>query len=139
MVCFFFHAVYTFSLPLFIRFLNLGTILFFVLFFRYAVVTGSNKGIGYGICRQLASNGVVTVLTARDEKKGLEAVEKLKESGLSEHVVFHQLDVADPASIASLADFIKFKYGKLDILVRFKINFAKNLFILLFSVYFVLV
>ncbi|GLT53852.1 hypothetical protein SLA2020_270930 [Shorea laevis] len=86
--------------------------------FRYAVVTGSNKGIGYGICRQLASNGVVTVLTARDEKKGLEAVEKLKESGLSDHVLFHQLDVADPASIASLADFIKIKFGKLDILVN---------------------
>ncbi|GLT53853.1 hypothetical protein SLA2020_270930 [Shorea laevis] len=85
---------------------------------RYAVVTGSNKGIGYGICRQLASNGVVTVLTARDEKKGLEAVEKLKESGLSDHVLFHQLDVADPASIASLADFIKIKFGKLDILVN---------------------
>ncbi|XP_062155639.1 (+)-neomenthol dehydrogenase-like [Alnus glutinosa] len=86
---------------------------------RYAVVTGSNKGIGFGICRQLAANGVVTVLTARDEKRGLEAVEKLKECGVSdEHVVFHQLDVADPASIASLADFIKIKYGKLDILVN---------------------
>jgi len=85
---------------------------------RCAVVTGSNKGIGFGVCRQLASNGVVTVLTARDEKRGLEAVEKLKESGLSEYVVFHQLDLADPASIASLADFIKTKYGKLDILVN---------------------
>ncbi|XP_059436542.1 (+)-neomenthol dehydrogenase-like [Corylus avellana] len=85
---------------------------------RYVVVTGSNKGIGFGICRQLASNGVVTVLTARDEKRGIEAVEKLKESGLSEYVVFHQLDVADPGSIASLANFIKTKYGKLDILVN---------------------
>jgi len=104
--------------------LGIGTIFF--LFFRYAVVTGSNKGIGFGICRQLASNGVVTVLTARDEKRGLEAVEKLKECGVSdEHVVFHQLDVADPASIASLADFIKIKYGKLDILVRLKVNFLK--------------
>ncbi len=102
--------------------------------FRYAVVTGSNKGIGFGICRQLASNGVVTVVTARDEKRGLEAVEKLKECGVSdEHVVFHQLDVADPASIASLADFIKIKYGKLDILVRLKLT--KNLLFLLFSVY----
>jgi len=61
-------------------------------YFRYAVVTGSNKGIGFGICRQLASNGVVTVVTARDEKRGLEAVEKLIECGVSdEHVVFHQL------------------------------------------------
>ncbi|KAK4578337.1 hypothetical protein RGQ29_028448 [Quercus rubra] len=83
---------------------------------KYAVVTGANKGIGFEICRKLASNGIVLVLTARDEKKGLEAVEKLREFGLSDHVVFHQLDVADPASIASFADFIKTKYGKLDIL-----------------------
>jgi hypothetical protein len=100
-------------------------------------VTGSNKGIGFGICKQLASNGVVTVLTARDEKRGLEAVEKLKESGLSEYVVFHQLDLADPVSIASLADFIKIKYGKLDILVRFKVNLLNIFSFFLFSAYFV--
>ncbi|XP_018858487.1 (+)-neomenthol dehydrogenase-like isoform X1 [Juglans regia] len=85
---------------------------------RYAVVTGANKGIGFEIVRQLASKGIVVVLTARDEKKGLEAVEKLKDFGLSDHVVFHQLDVSDPASIVSLADFIKAKFGKLDILVN---------------------
>ena len=96
------------------------TFLFLFLFLRYAVVTGANKGIGFEICRKLASNGIVVVLTGRDEKKGLEAVEKLREFGLSDHVVFHQLDVADPASIASFADFIKTKYGKLDILVRLK-------------------
>ena len=67
--------------------------------------------------RQLASNGFTVVLTARDEKRGLEAVEKLKESGLSGQVVFHQLDVANPATVASLADFIKTQFGKLDILV----------------------
>ncbi|XVE77098.1 hypothetical protein DITRI_Ditri13aG0034900 [Diplodiscus trichospermus] len=85
---------------------------------RYAVVTGANKGIGLEICKQLASKGIMVVLTARDEKRGLEAVEKLKENGLSDNVVFHQLDVADPASIASLVEFIKTKFGKLDILVN---------------------
>ncbi|GLU00625.1 hypothetical protein SLE2022_179770 [Rubroshorea leprosula] len=85
---------------------------------RYAVVTGANKGIGFEICKQLASKGVMVVLTARDEKRGLEAVEKLKESGLSENIVFHQLDVTDPTSIASLAHFIKIQFGKLDILVN---------------------
>ncbi|KAM4105114.1 hypothetical protein ACJW30_06G208500 [Castanea mollissima] len=74
---------------------------------RYAVVTGSNRGIGLETVRQLALRGVKMVLTARDEKKGLEAVQKLKDSGLSDLVLFHQLDVANPASIASLADFIK--------------------------------
>ena len=59
------------------------------------------------------------VLTARDEKRGLEAVEKLlKESGLiHDLVVFHQLDVVDPASVASLEEFVKTQFGKLDILV----------------------
>ncbi|KAF5451561.1 hypothetical protein F2P56_026659 [Juglans regia] len=95
---------------------------------RYAVVTGGNKGIGLGICRELASKGVMVVLTARDEKKGLEAVEQLiKESAsLSGHLVFHQLDVVDPLSVTSLADFIQTKFGKLDILVRFLTHTCKN-------------
>ncbi|XP_028769169.1 uncharacterized protein LOC114726666 [Neltuma alba] len=86
---------------------------------RYAVVTGGNKGIGFGICKQLACNGIVVVLTARDQKKGLDAVEKLgSEFGVSGEVVFHQLDVTDPASVSSLANFIRNKFGKLDILVN---------------------
>ncbi|KAJ4726979.1 (+)-neomenthol dehydrogenase [Melia azedarach] len=85
--------------------------------FRYAVVTGANKGTGFEICRQLASNGITVMLTARDDKRGLEAVEKLKQSGY-DNVIFHQLDVADSASVESLADFVKSKFGKLDILVN---------------------
>ncbi|KAL5751608.1 hypothetical protein ACOSQ2_022115 [Xanthoceras sorbifolium] len=87
---------------------------------RYAIVTGSNKGIGFETVRQLALQGIKVVPTSRDEKKGLEAVEKLKASGLSDDkVVFHQLDVTDPASIASLVNFIKNQFGKLDILVLY--------------------
>ncbi|KAG5563150.1 hypothetical protein RHGRI_005789 [Rhododendron griersonianum] len=84
---------------------------------RIAVVTGSNKGIGLEICRQLASNGVTVILTARDENRGLEAVRNLKASGLSD-ILFHQLDVTNQTSIASLAEFIKTKFKKLDILVN---------------------
>ena len=91
----------------------------FLLFCRYAVVTGANKGIGFEICRQLANNGIRVVLTSRDEKRGLEAVETLRrETEVSEQtLVFHQLDVTDPASITSLAQFVKAQFGKLDILV----------------------
>ncbi|GMQ07133.1 hypothetical protein CsSME_00051464 [Camellia sinensis var. sinensis] len=84
---------------------------------RIAIVTGGNKGIGLEICKQLASNGIMVILTARDEKRGLEAVKNLKAYGLSD-ILFHQLDVTDQASIASMADFIKNKFGKLDILVN---------------------
>ncbi|KAK2354524.1 neomenthol dehydrogenase [Trifolium repens] len=86
---------------------------------RYAVVTGANKGIGYGICKKLASSGVVVLLTARNEERGLKAIETLKkEFNLSDFVIFHQLDVDDPASVATLVSFIKTMFGKLDILVN---------------------
>ncbi|XP_028082847.1 (+)-neomenthol dehydrogenase-like [Camellia sinensis] len=84
---------------------------------RIVVVTGGNKGIGLEISRQLASNGIMVILTARDEKRGLEAVKNLKACGLS-HILFHRLKVSDQAKIASMADFIKNKFGKLDILVN---------------------
>ncbi|XP_076937332.1 salutaridine reductase-like [Bidens hawaiensis] len=82
-----------------------------------AVVTGGNKGVGLEICRQLADNKVNVVLTARDQNRGLDAVAKLHSSGLPD-VIFHQLDVTDPSSIASLASFIDSLFGKLDILVN---------------------
>ncbi|KAL7158661.1 hypothetical protein ABFS83_02G159200 [Erythranthe nasuta] len=87
---------------------------------KCAVVTGANKGIGLEICRQLASEGITVILTARDEQRGLAAVENLKgSSGISDDgVVFHQLDVTDLASVDSLAEFIKSRFGKLDILVN---------------------
>nr|CAD1844431.1 unnamed protein product [Ananas comosus var. bracteatus] len=96
--------------------------------FTIAVVTGGNKGIGLEICRQLASTGVRVILTARDEKRGLEAAEKLKQSRLSD-VIFHRLDVTDSSGIASFAEFVKISFGKLDILKTRSImmDFLSNL------------
>nr|GFA78182.1 hypothetical protein [Tanacetum cinerariifolium] len=84
---------------------------------RCAVVTGGNKGIGFEICRQLALNGLDVILTARNESRGIEAVNKLNVSGLS-NVVFHQLDIKNSTSIANLANFIETYYKKLDVLVN---------------------
>ena len=86
-------------------------------YYRYAVVTGANKGIGLETVRQLATAGVTVILTARNENRGKEATSKLHQSGLS-NVVFHQLDVLDTESIKSLAKFMETEFGRLDILVR---------------------
>jgi (+)-neomenthol dehydrogenase len=82
------------------------------------VVTGGSKGIGLEVCRQLAGSGITVVLTARDETRGTAAVEQIKQLGHSD-VIFHQLDITDASSIARLADFLKTRFGKLDILVIF--------------------
>nr|GLL25586.1 (+)-neomenthol dehydrogenase-like [Ipomoea trifida] len=84
----------------------------------YAVVTGGNKGIGFEICRQLACEGVTVVLTARNEHKGAEAVEKLRGLGLSDNVLFHRLDVTDASTVSSLVHFVNTNFGRLDILVN---------------------
>ncbi|KAF7010014.1 hypothetical protein CFC21_024489 [Triticum aestivum] len=91
---------------------------------RIAVVTGGNKGIGFEVCWQLASGGITVVLTARDETRGAEAVEKLIALGVT-NVVFHQLDVTDTSSIATLVDFLKTRFGKLDILM-YPVNLQVN-------------
>jgi len=82
-----------------------------------AVVTGSNKGIGLAIVRDLCKQfkGDVS-LTARDPARGQEAVAKLQEEGL--HPLFHQLDIDDLQSIRVLRDFLKEKYGGLNVLVN---------------------
>ncbi|WVZ86517.1 hypothetical protein U9M48_033279 [Paspalum notatum var. saurae] len=85
---------------------------------RVAVVTGGNKGIGLEVCRQLASNGITVVLTARDERRGAAAVEELREAAGLSDVVFHQLEVTDAQSIARLAGFLEARFGKVDILVN---------------------
>lgn len=74
--------------------------------------------MGFEICKQLASSGVTVILTARDPKKGLEALGSLSSSGALGPPAFHQLDVTDSKSVAALADFVKAKFGKLDILVN---------------------
>ncbi|XP_026333372.1 carbonyl reductase [NADPH] 1-like [Hyposmocoma kahamanoa] len=84
---------------------------------KVAVVTGSNKGIGFATVRELCQRGVGTVyLTARDVTRGKEAVEKLRKEGLNP--LFHQLDVTDRNSVKVFANHLKEKHGGLDILIN---------------------
>ncbi|KAM8975325.1 carbonyl reductase [NADPH] 1 isoform 2-T2 [Pelodytes ibericus] len=85
---------------------------------QVAIVTGGNKGIGLAIVKSLAKQFKGDVyLTARDPKLGEEAVKSLKEKeGVSP--LFHQLDITDLQSIKALRDFMKTKYGGIDILIN---------------------
>ena len=82
-----------------------------------AVVTGSNKGIGFGIVRALCKKFEGDVyLTSRDETRGREAVEALKKEGLDPK--FHVLDIGNEKTVEALRDFMKEKYGGIDVLIN---------------------
>ena len=83
---------------------------------KIAVVTEANRGLGFEICRQLVIKGVRVILSARNEAKGKEAAENLKKEGLD--VDFHQLDITDKNSIQLFTEYVKIKYGRLDILIN---------------------
>ncbi len=83
---------------------------------KIILVTGSNKGIGFEMVRQLAKLSHQVILTARDEAKGLEAQKKLKAENLS--VQFIRVDVTDDESIQLATNKTKTEFGKLDVLIN---------------------
>ncbi|XP_021946203.1 carbonyl reductase [NADPH] 1 [Folsomia candida] len=84
---------------------------------KVAIVTGSNKGIGFAIVRALCKQFDGDVyLTSRDEGRGVEAVDLLKKEGLSPK--FSILDINSSASIAKFKDFIQTTHGGIDVLVN---------------------
>jgi NAD(P)-dependent dehydrogenase (short-subunit alcohol dehydrogenase family) len=83
---------------------------------RVAVVTGSNRGIGFEVCRQLARVGLRVVLTGRDETKTKQAADRLRGEGLD--VSPDRLDVADDASVTALERSIRDRFGRLDVLIN---------------------
>ena len=83
---------------------------------KVALITGANKGIGLESARQLAMQGVIVLLGARDQAKGEAAAQPLRAEGLDVRAV--KIDVDDPADHAAIAEFIDAEFGVLDILVN---------------------
>ena len=83
---------------------------------RIALVTGATRGIGLETVRQLATQGVHTLLAGRDHARTVEATLKLQADGLPVEAI--DLDVTDGASIAAAADTVRKQHGRLDILVN---------------------
>ncbi|KAL4440979.1 hypothetical protein ABPG74_009392 [Tetrahymena malaccensis] len=88
---------------------------------RIVLITGSNKGLGYGLAEDLLSKHsqkFQVIMTARDEQRGSQSFQKIKEKFPNEQVDFHLLDVEDQSSRQSILKYVQSKYGKLDVLVN---------------------
>jgi len=83
---------------------------------KVALVTGSNRGIGFETARQLGQQGVSVVVTARSAQEAAQAADKLRGENIEAEGI--ALDVTNAADRAAAAKFIESHYGKLDILVN---------------------
>ena len=81
-----------------------------------AVVTGGNRGVGREVCRQLALLGFSVVLCSRDLRRGELAAKELDPEGI--RIVACQLEVDNSVSVASMAEWVKNRFGRTDVLIN---------------------
>ena len=94
----------------------MDTLSLFNLAGRRALVTGSSRGIGYGIAQALAGAGADIVLNGRDVEALGTAAEKLAAGGAKVKAV--AFDVANDESVADGIGHIEAEFGSIDILVN---------------------
>lgn len=82
---------------------------------QIVLVTGANKGIGYATVKLFLEMGYTTILTSRNEERGLKAYNQLKGIG---RLYYHQLDVSSQESVNRVKFFVEKEFGKLDVLIN---------------------
>ncbi len=83
---------------------------------KVALITGSNRGIGFETARQLGQQGITVIVTGRTDKDAADTASKLQEEGIDASGV--TLDVTKAEDRISVARHIESKFGKLDILIN---------------------
>lgn len=83
---------------------------------RIAVVTGAGTGIGEGIARCFAREGLTVVVAELNEASGSEVAGALAELGGKGD--FIRTDVTDLDSVRSMMSAVLDKYGRVDVLVN---------------------
>jgi 3-hydroxybutyrate dehydrogenase len=85
---------------------------------RTALVTGSTSGIGLGIARRLAADGMDVVLNGSREAGEAEGTRAAIETEVGARAAYLQADLADVASLESMARAALAEFGAIDVLVN---------------------
>lgn len=84
---------------------------------KNAIVTGGNKGIGYGIVTAFAQQGANIAIMARDEVSGNNAVREMEEK-YGAKCKFYKVDITDIKNCKAAVDSVVSDFGNIDILVN---------------------
>jgi NAD(P)-dependent dehydrogenase (short-subunit alcohol dehydrogenase family) len=85
---------------------------------KIVVVTGSTRGIGYGLAREFLRSGCKVVVSGRKTADVDKVVEKLSAISGKENVSGKTCEVSEPAQVQALWDFSISKFGHVDIWVN---------------------
>ena len=84
---------------------------------KIAVITGSYKGLGLAIARQLAQQEDIRVIITSCKQADSQATQQqLSTEGIE--VDSHQLDVTNSDNVTEFMDWLKSTYGRVDILIN---------------------
>jgi len=81
-----------------------------------ALVTGANRGLGFGICENLAAKNHTVIMTGRDLKSLQEKQKQLAKKNLDVHAI--ELDLNNPESIEKSVAKILADFKRIDILIN---------------------
>ena len=84
---------------------------------KIVLVTGANKGIGFGIAKYLGKSGWQVIVGARDEGRAVKAIDELRSAGV-DVLGWVSIELRDLASIEQAAKEIGGKYPELSLLVN---------------------
>lgn len=84
---------------------------------KLVLVTGANKGIGYGIAKHLGLNGWNIILGVRNEERAEKAIQDLRSVGVNV-VGWVNIELSDLRSIDTAANEIKEQFPTLSLLVN---------------------
>lgn len=93
-----------------------GSVVGGVLASKIALVTGSSRGLGFGLAEGLGAAGATVVINGRDRDRAEQAGATLRDSGIDARVV--AFDVTDDESAQMAVDRIESTVGAIDILVN---------------------
>lgn len=82
---------------------------------KIALVTGSNRGIGFAIAQGLLQKGYEVIITSRSLTKAQEAAQKLQSLG---KVIAIELDVTNDNSIEQAVETLNQEIDRLDVLIN---------------------
>jgi NAD(P)-dependent dehydrogenase (short-subunit alcohol dehydrogenase family) len=84
---------------------------------KVALITGGTRGIGLGIAKKLAEEGIDLALNGiRPESQVVEVLEELRKSGV--HVEYFPGNIAEKADRDSILSGVKEKFGTLNYLIN---------------------